>query len=98
MEEYATRNAKLQEQIQHVEERIAGTRKAAVPVVDYREKIVKFQSCIDALLSDDVSVSDKNRLLKECVSRITYNNAMPSIAGIGRHVENQFDIDVSLRI
>lgn len=98
MEEYATRNAKLQEQIQHVEERIAGTRKAAVPVVDYREKIVKFQSCIDALLSDDVSVSDKNRLLKECVSRITYHNAMPSIAGIGRHVENQFDIDVSLRI
>lgn len=98
MEEYASRNAKLQEQIARVRESIDGTMKAAVPVINYREKIVKFQNCIDTLLSDDVSASDKNRLLKECVERITYKNTMPSIAGIGRHVENQFDIEVSLRL
>ena len=98
MEEYASRNAKLQEQISRVQESIAGTSKAAVPVIDYREKIVKFQNCIDSLLSDDVSAADKNRLLKECVERITYTNTMPSISGVGRYVENQFDIEVSLRL
>lgn len=98
MEEYASRNAKLQEQIARTAAALEDAKSAPMPSIDYQERIVKFQSCIDTLLQDDVDPAEKNALLKQCIERITYHNEMESRPGIGRHVENIFDLDITLRL
>lgn len=96
--EFASRNAKLQEQIQKTTATLDRLRATPTPIVNYSEKIVMFQRCVDSLLDDSVSPAEKNRLLKECIERIDYYNDMPSIAGIGRHVENVFNVKITLRL
>lgn len=96
--EFASRNAKLQEQIQKTTAALEHLRATPAPVVNYAEKIVKFRKCVDSLYDGSISPAEKNRLLKECIERIDYYNDMPSISGIGRHVENVFDVKVSLRV
>ena len=41
--------------------------------IDYAKKVVTLQAALDALLDDNVSVLEKNRLLKTCIERITYH-------------------------
>lgn len=96
--EFASRNAKLQEQIQKTAAALDHLRATPTPVINYTEKIVMFQKCVDSLFDDSISPAEKNGLLKECIERIDYYNDMPSISGIGRYVENVFDINVSLRL
>lgn len=52
-------------------------RKAISTPIDYEKKLETFQKALDALLDDDVSVAEKNHLLKACVSRIKYHREMP---------------------
>lgn len=98
MAEYASRNAKLQEQLQKTAAALDELRISPLPVINYADQIVKFQKCVDSLLDDSISPAEKNRLLKGCIERIDYYNDMPSIPGIGRHVENVFDVKVSFRL
>lgn len=97
MNEYSERNARLQEQIRNTRAAIDAARSSVAPSVDYEGQILKFQTCINSLLSSDVSIEEKNQLLKGCIEKITYHNDMPSRAGIGKHVQNVFDIDVDLK-
>ena len=97
MDEYADRNAKLQEQIKKVRSAIEVAKSSVVPVVDYEGKILKFQTCINSLLDANVSAEEKNQLLKGCIEKITYHNDMPSRPGVGKYVQNVFDIDVDLK-
>lgn len=52
--------------------------------IDYEQKIVTFQKALDALLDDNVSVAEKNNLLKMCIRRIEYRRDKPTkITGKG---------------
>lgn len=96
-EEYLSRNAKVQEQIGKTEEALKQARHAVTPIVDYQEKIARFADCIQAMRSPDLPAKEKNAFLKSCINKITYHNHMDSKPGIGRYVENVFELDIELK-
>ena len=95
-DEYLSRNAKVQEQLEKAHQALQEARLATSPIVDYREKIARFTDCLAALRDPDVPAAEKNKFLKTCIKKITYHNHMESKAGIGRYVENVFDLDIEL--
>ncbi len=96
-EEYLSRNAKVQEQIEKTMEALKKA-KASTPIsVDYAEKISRFTDCLNALKNPEISATEKNMLLKSCVEKIVYYNSGESKPGVGRYVENQFELDVFLK-
>lgn len=95
-EEYATRNAKLQEQISATMESLSKAKSNTPPVIDYRERISRFTDCLTALKDNTLSASEKNVLLKTCIDKIVYYNNMESKPGIGRYVDNVFQLDIFL--
>lgn len=97
-EEYASRNAKLQEQIIETAEALQTAQSAVPASIDYQEKILHFTAALNALQDPDVSAADKNMLLKRCITKIVYYNNMPSQAGIGRYIENKFNLDIFWRL
>ncbi|MGN0348316.1 MAG: recombinase family protein, partial [Roseburia sp.] len=96
-EEYLSRNAKVQEQIAKTQIALDDARHAITPIVDYREKIAQFQDCVYAMRDASLTAANKNSFLKSCIERITYHNNMESKAGIGRYVENQFELEIVLK-
>lgn len=98
LSDYIARNSKIQDQIRKTTAALDTAKSTPLPSVDYSGKIVKFQACIDSLLDDSVSAAEKNRFLKECIERIDYHNDMPSLPGVGRYVDNIFDLKISLRL
>ena len=96
-QEYLSRNAKVQEQIAITTAALAGANATLNQRVDYENKILRFRNCLDALNNPEVSAAEKNILLKSCIDKIVYHNHMESKAGIGRFVENVFNIDIFLR-
>ena len=43
--------------------------------IDYKEKIERFTTTLEALSDDSVDVTTKNKMLKDCIERITYYRA-----------------------
>lgn len=97
-EEYALRNAKLQEQISETKAAILQAKGTTPVSIDYHEKIMRFKDCLAALKNPSASAAEKNTLLKSCIEKIVYYNANESRAGIGRYVENPFNIEIYLRL
>ena len=59
-------------------------RSEIVKPIDYEKRIVTFQTALDALLDDEISVAEKNYWLKTCIRRITYSrDAITPILGKG---------------
>lgn len=96
-EEYLSRNLQVQNEIIEKEASLALVRSAITPIVDYKEKILQFQECIRLIQSNTVSPADKNMFLKSCIDKIVYYNSMESKPGIGKHVQNVFEIEVFLK-
>lgn len=96
-EEYLSRNAKVQEQITKTQGALEQARHAVTPIVDYREKIMRFEDCINAMRDPSVSASVKNTFLNSCIERIVYYNNMESKPGVGRYVENKFELEIVLK-
>ena len=70
--------------------------------IDYKKKIVTLQKALDALLDDNVSVADKNQLLKTCIERIDYKRDAP-VRLLGKGVGKQWvmadaHIDVKFKV
>lgn len=96
-EEYLTRNAKVHEQIEKANKALKQARASAPVSIDYAEKISRFTDCLNALKNPEISITEKNMLLKACVEKIVYYNNGESKPGIGRYVENKFELDVFLK-
>lgn len=58
---------------EETEKALAKARGEMVKPIDYEKRIITFQTALDALLDEDVSVAEKNMLLKKCIKRITYH-------------------------
>ena len=63
---------------------LAKAKESIVTPISYEAKRVTFQAALDALLDDEVSVAEKNHLLKKCIDRIEYHRDKPEkITGKG---------------
>lgn len=96
--EYASRNAKIQEQIAETMEALCQAKDSVPPSIDYQEKVVRFRDCLAALKNPDLPAIEKNMLLKACIDKIIYHNNTESKPGIGRWCENIFDLEIFLRL
>ena len=70
-------NEKLQKEKAEVQEALLEAYETIPPTVDYVKKVQTFQDALNALLDPEKSAQDKNRLLKDCIERITYNREKP---------------------
>lgn len=105
-------NEKLLKEKEEVKEAMCNARKSMPDPINYEKKLRKFSDALDALLDDTISAERKNRLLKACIERITYNREAPQrlkrepgekhgerfkTAG-GRWTEPPIQIDVKLKV
>lgn len=63
---------KLSKEREETETALTKAREMVALPIDNETKCVTLQNALDALLDDEVSVAEKNRYLKACISRITY--------------------------
>lgn len=96
-QEYIHRNAMTQKQIAETIEAIEQAKHDLPEELDYGKQIKRFTDVLNALYDPDLSAAEKNKLLKTCIDKIVYSNHMESIAGIGRYVDNIFNLQIFLR-
>ena len=70
-------NEKLLKEKEEVKEAMCTARKSMPDPVDYQEKVVRFRKALEALEDPERDAESKNRLLKDCIERITYNREAP---------------------
>ena len=70
-------NEKLLKEKDEVKEAMCEARRSAPAPVDYEEKLQRFRDALEALLDPGKDPETKNRLLKACIERITYNRQAP---------------------
>lgn len=97
-EEYLQRNMKVQEQIYKTLDALDLAKSSALPFIDYQEKLRRFKDCLSTLRNPDSSPMDKNTVLKQCIEKIVYINHCESRPGIGRYMNNVFELEVFLKI
>lgn len=72
-------NEKLQAEKAEVQQALENAYTTMPTPVDYEEKILKLSDALNALKEPDTEVAVKNRLLKACIERITYNREKPEL-------------------
>ena len=94
--------AKLSKEREETEISLKKAKEAISTPIDYEKKIVTFQKALDALLDDNVSVAEKNHLLKACIDRIEYHRDAPQRVlgkGSGRQwITAPIELDVKLKV
>ena len=94
--------AKLQKEREDTEASLKKAREAMAAPINYEKQIVTFKKALDALLDDEVSVTEKNHLLKACIERINYHREAPQRVlgkGSGRQwTTPPIELDVKLNI
>lgn len=73
-------------------------RKNTAKPIDYASKIVTFQKTLDALLDETVSVDKKNKLLKDCIDRMTYSRKLATRIPGGRHNWSYEPIELDIKL
>ena len=93
---------KLVKEREETETALTKAREAISTPIDYERKRLTFQKALDALLDDEVSVAEKNHLLKACIDRIEYHRDAPQRM-LGKGVGKQWilapiELDVKLNL
>lgn len=70
-------NEKLLKEKEEVQQALCKAYESMPEPVDYQEKISTFQEALDALDNDDMDALTKNKLLKACIKRISYDRDKP---------------------
>lgn len=91
-EVFLTRSKALQEKMDACEKEIHKTREAMPKSVDYGKHIVTLQTAIAALKDPEMSIEEKNRLLRAAVKRIEYSSVKLTRG------ETDIQLDVYLRL
>lgn len=93
---------KLTKEREETEVALKKAREVISAPVDYEKKRATFQKALDALLDDNLSVAEKNHLLKKCIDKITYHRDAPQrILGKGtgrQYTEPPIKLDVNLKV
>ena len=70
-------NEKVLKEMDDVKEAMCNARKSMPEPVNYKAKLHMFTEALDALLNPDADAEKTNRLLKDCIEKITYNREAP---------------------
>ena len=95
--EYIQRNTQLQEQISAIANSLKEMRAKAPEVINYKDCIIRFQDCLNALEDNNVPVEVKNALLKACISKIVYHSVNSNSEYSGR-TKNPFNLEVFFKL
>ena len=91
---------KLSKEREETETALAKAREAVSTPIDNEVKRVTLQNALDALRDDEISVAEKNRYLKACISRITYHREpAQKILGKGNgrgYISPPIELDVKM--
>ena len=91
---------KLSKEREETETALANAREAVSTPIDNEVKRVTLQNALDALRDDEISVAEKNRYLKACISRITYHREpAQKILGKGNgrgYISPPIELDVKM--
>ena len=71
-------NEKLLKEKEEVKEAMCNARKSMPDPIDYGEKVVRFRRALEALDDPEKDAETKNRLLKDCIEKITYSRERPN--------------------
>lgn len=93
---------KLVKDREEAETALSKTRELLSAPINYEIKRVTLQKALDALLDDKVSVAEKNRFLKACISRITYHRE-PAQRMLGKgngrgYISAPIELDVKMML
>lgn len=91
-QEFTERKNVISDKIKASESALAEYKERAPAAVDYKEKIIKFSECMDALNDAEVSARHKNELLQTIISKIEYD-----CIDLGRNKGGTVHIDVFLK-
>jgi DNA invertase Pin-like site-specific DNA recombinase len=92
-------NGETVAELTEVQQALCTARNSMPEPINLQEKVVTFRAALDALLDPDAPVKEKNKLLKECIERITYrrkrvgNNGHPK-----KGEETSIELDFKLRV
>lgn len=70
-------NVKLLKEKEKLQKALAKAYSEKPNLVNYKEKLHRFQEALDALNNDEVSAEKQNLLLKDCIERIEYSREAP---------------------
>lgn len=70
-------NEKLLKEKEEVQQALCKAYESMPEPVNYEEKIKTFETALKALNNPEASAAKKNKLLKECIERITYSRETP---------------------
>lgn len=86
-------NAKVLAEKESTIKALEMARSTAPTVEDFKERMMMFSDALDALQSPDASAELKNRLLKDCIIRITYSRPQ----GGTRWKSEDFHLEIDLK-
>jgi hypothetical protein len=93
---------KLQKEREETETGLAKARAEFNTPIDYETRRVTLQNALDALLDDEISVTEKNHLLKKCINKITYHrDRAERVLGKGsgkQYTTPPIKLDVKLKV
>jgi hypothetical protein len=90
-------NEKLLKEREEIEKALQEANKSIPTKLDYQQKIVTLQNAISALQDPTTSVAAKNKLLKMCIKRITYNREQSErIGGVWHKHPIELNIELTL--
>lgn len=90
-------NSKLIKEREETEKALSEALKSMPNKVDYEQKITTFQSALDTLKDDSKSAAEKNKLLKQCIKRITYDRKVGKRIK-GEWIDTPIELDVQLML
>jgi len=90
-EVFNRRHSKLVKEMETVREAIETARATMPEVIDYEDALVRLHAAVDAMDNPDVSMLEKNMILKTIISRIEYTREK----GIRN---NPFELDIFLKL
>ena len=73
-DEFIQRKKAIDSKISALQQEIHSLERHSPNKIDYREKILQFQSVIDALNNQDISGKEKNYILRTIIDHIDYDN------------------------
>ena len=99
---FQTLNAKLVKEIEDVKQALDEAHNNTPVEIDYEQKVITFQTALDALLDNTKSPTEKNQLLKACIKKIEYYRERPTqLTGEGnfhKYSNTSVELKVELNI
>ena len=90
-------NSKLVKEREETEKALEQAYKTMPTKIDYEQKLITFKTALEALKDDTKSVATKNKLLKQCIKRITYSRTGGK-RKMGEWENTPMELDVQLML